>query len=73
MSVPPTDDSIAKSPGISYQELLDTDTREVPEVLRLQSPKFLGNDDFSKERYTSRQWHEREVVQFCSYLSWSFS
>ena len=28
-----------RSGGISYQELLDTDTRPVPEVLRLQSAR----------------------------------
>ena len=35
----------ARSPGMSYQELLDTDTHEVPAVLRLESPKYLGSDD----------------------------
>ncbi|MDP9463329.1 MAG: aromatic ring-hydroxylating dioxygenase subunit alpha, partial [Actinomycetota bacterium] len=51
----------ARSPGITYQQLLDTDTHEVPDVLRLESPRYLGSDDISTERYTSRGWHEREV------------
>jgi len=51
----------ARSPGITYQSLLDTDTHKVPDVLRLESPRFLGNEDVSKDRYTSREWHEREV------------
>ena len=31
-------DNMVRSPGITYQELLDTDTHEVPSVLREQSP-----------------------------------
>ncbi|MEY2402372.1 MAG: hypothetical protein QOJ08_2483 [Ilumatobacteraceae bacterium] len=51
----------ARSPGIAYQELLDTDTHEVPKVLRLESPRYLGSEDISTERYTSREWFDREV------------
>ena len=45
---------LARSPGISYQELLDTDSRPVPDVLRLESTAHLGSDDIPVERYTSR-------------------
>ena len=31
----------ARSPGITYQQLLDTDTHDVPVVLRLESPQVL--------------------------------
>ena len=34
-----------RSPGITYQELLDADTHPVPDVLRLESPRFLGHED----------------------------
>ena len=54
-------DNMVRSPGITYQELLDTDTHQVPEVLRLQSPKFLGDADVSIERYTTKEWHDKEV------------
>jgi phenylpropionate dioxygenase-like ring-hydroxylating dioxygenase large terminal subunit len=50
-----------RSPGITYQQLLDADTHPVPDVLRLQSPRDLGTADFPVERYTSRDWHRREV------------
>jgi phenylpropionate dioxygenase-like ring-hydroxylating dioxygenase large terminal subunit len=50
----------ARSPGITYQQLLDTDTHAVPAVLRLESPKYLGSADISTERYTSRAWFEQE-------------
>lgn len=51
----------ARSPGISYQKLLDTDTHPVPDVLRLESPRYLGSDDIDIARYISREWHELEV------------
>ncbi len=54
-------DTMVRSPGVTYQELLDQDSHEVPEVLRLQSPKDLGFREFSVERYTTKEWHDREV------------
>ena len=51
----------ARSPGVSYQQLLDKDTHAVPEVLRLESPFFVGTDDKPTSRYTSREFHELEV------------
>ena len=62
----------ARSPGITYQQLLDTDTHPVPHVLRLESPKYLGSADISKERYTSREWHEREVEHLWKRV-WQFA
>jgi phenylpropionate dioxygenase-like ring-hydroxylating dioxygenase large terminal subunit len=57
-----TDDSgRARSPGISYQELLDGDTRPVPDVLRIEHPRHLGSDDIDIGRYISRTWHDDEV------------
>jgi phenylpropionate dioxygenase-like ring-hydroxylating dioxygenase large terminal subunit len=46
---------------MNYQQLLDTDTHPVPDVLRLDQPEYLGSDDIDRTRYTSREWHEREV------------
>ena len=50
----------ARSPGISYQELLDTDTHDVPDVLRLESPRFLGDEDIpiTPVSYTHLRDHE---------------
>ena len=47
----------ARSPGVSYQDLLDADTHPVPDVLRLESPRFLGDQDIPIDRYISREWH----------------
>ena len=62
----------ARSPGVTYQDLLDADTHPVPDVLRLKSPRYLGSHDIPKERYTSREWHRREVDQMWSRV-WQFA
>ena len=67
-----TEYSKARSPGINYQDLLATDTHEVPVVLRRESPKFLGDEDVSVDRFISRAWHEREVEQLWKRV-WQFA
>jgi phenylpropionate dioxygenase-like ring-hydroxylating dioxygenase large terminal subunit len=51
----------ARSPGLSYQQLLDGDTRAVPEVLRWQAPADVSVQKVPIERYTSRAFHDLEV------------
>ena len=63
---------LARSPGLSYQELLDADTHEVPKVLREQSPRFLGDEDVSIDRYISREWFEREKERLWGRV-WQFA
>ena len=53
----------ARSPGITYQQLLDTDTHPVPDVLRMESPRYLGSADISKDRYTTKEFHDLEVYE----------
>ncbi len=62
----------ARSPGISYQALLDTDTREVPAVLRIEHPRFMGAEEISIDRYISRDWHDAEVANLWSRV-WQFA
>ena len=35
----------ARCPGVSVQDLLDEDSRDVPSYLRKQSYEFLGDED----------------------------
>ena len=49
------------SSGISYQKLLDTDTRPVPEVLRWESARELPPALVPIERYTSQDFHDLEM------------
>ena len=44
----------ALSPGASYQEILDQDSRDVPEVLRWESARELPAVRVPIERYVSR-------------------
>jgi phenylpropionate dioxygenase-like ring-hydroxylating dioxygenase large terminal subunit len=58
---PTTHTEPARSRGISYQDLLDTDSRPVPGVLRLQAEADLPVLRVPLERYTSREFHDLEV------------
>jgi phenylpropionate dioxygenase-like ring-hydroxylating dioxygenase large terminal subunit len=51
----------ARSSGLSYQALLDSDTHAVPKVLRLESAIEPGVQKVPVARYTSREFHELEV------------
>jgi phenylpropionate dioxygenase-like ring-hydroxylating dioxygenase large terminal subunit len=51
-----------RSPGATYQQLLDADSRpeNVPVVLRWQDNQPLGDTDIPRERYVSRDFYELE-------------
>ena len=68
----PTQLGQARSPGISYQALLDTDTHEVPPVLRIEHPRYMGSEDVPIDRYISRSWHEAEVANLWSRV-WQYA
>ncbi|MGE0383222.1 MAG: SRPBCC family protein [Gammaproteobacteria bacterium] len=54
------DPALRRSPGTPYQRILDTDTRPVPPVLRLEKPVYYGSADIPVDRYIDRSFHERE-------------
>ncbi len=62
----------ARSKGQSYQELLDEDTRSVPEVLRRQSARELPVVRVPIERYTSQAFHDLEVEKVWKRV-WQFA
>lgn len=62
----------ARSSGITYQQLLDTDTRSVPDVLRWQSARELPVVRVPIERYTSRAFHDLEVEKIWKRV-WQFA
>ncbi|MBD0859790.1 aromatic ring-hydroxylating dioxygenase subunit alpha [Gordonia sp. zg691] len=49
-----------RSPGVSYQELLELDTRRVPEFLRREGESDFGSADIPAEYYFARRYHELE-------------
>ena len=50
----------ARYSGLSYQDLLDQETRPVPAALRESTDTFLGSAPLSIERYLSLEYHELE-------------
>jgi phenylpropionate dioxygenase-like ring-hydroxylating dioxygenase large terminal subunit len=62
----------ARSEGISYQKLLDADTRPVPEVLRLESARELPVVRVPIERYVSQEFHDLEVEKVWKKV-WQFA
>ena len=56
----------ARSAGPNVQSLLDRDTRAVPAVLREEAYEYLGCDDISRDRYLSKEFHDREVSRVWS-------
>jgi phenylpropionate dioxygenase-like ring-hydroxylating dioxygenase large terminal subunit len=63
---------LARSPGITYQQLLDTDTHPVPDVLRIEAPQYLGNEDIPTDRYTTKEFHDLEVEMLWKRV-WQFA
>ena len=51
----------ARSRGLSYQQLLDTDSKPVPDVLRWQHAIETGPVRVPISRYTSPAFHQLEV------------
>ena len=50
-----------RSGGITYQELLDQDSRKVPEIFRVQNPLPPGPTIVPAEQYFSREFHNLEI------------
>ena len=46
--------------GISYQNLLDEETIEVPAYLREDTNPYMGDEDISVHRWISRDFHDKE-------------
>ena len=67
------DDIIGRRPKPSVQEVFDADSIAPPAVLRSESPaQGLGSEDVSRDRYISREWHDREVEKLWR-KTWQFA
>ncbi len=72
MTVAPERAGRGRSAGVSYQQLLDTDTHRVPECLREESAAYLGDHDVPVAYYTERRYHELEKERLWSRV-WQFA
>ncbi len=61
-----------RSSGLSYQDLLDLETRPVPETLREQSAREIPVVKVPIDRYTSREFHDLEVEKVWKKV-WQFA
>ena len=52
---------LSKSDGLSYTQMLELDTRDVPDFLMEESQIDLGNEPLSTERYTSQSYADLEA------------
>jgi phenylpropionate dioxygenase-like ring-hydroxylating dioxygenase large terminal subunit len=51
---------LRRSPGMSYQKILDLDSRPVPDHLRLNTAVHLGDRDIPIDRYIDPKFHDLE-------------
>ena len=58
--------------GPSYQDLLDIDSKPVPESLRRDEPGYFGDEDIPISRYLSREFYELEKERVWSRV-WQFA
>ncbi|GAB2485740.1 aromatic ring-hydroxylating oxygenase subunit alpha [Jatrophihabitans fulvus] len=58
--------------GPSYQDLLDVDSKTVPDSMRRNEPGYFGDGDIPVERYLSREFHELEKERMWSRV-WQFA
>lgn len=56
----------ARSPGDSYQQMLDRETNPVPDALRESTDTYLGSGNLSTDRYLKREFHDLEVEKMWS-------
>lgn len=62
----------ARCPGMSYDDLIEADTREVPEFLKEESFKDLGPTSLSTDRYTSQAFMDLETERLWPNV-WQFA
>jgi phenylpropionate dioxygenase-like ring-hydroxylating dioxygenase large terminal subunit len=61
-----------RSPGISWEELMEQDSRPAPALLTEESYEYLGSDPVPAERYTSEAFAELERERMWPHV-WQFA
>lgn len=62
----------ARCPGTSWNDLMDTDTRPVPDFLRQENYSYMGSEPLKAERYTSPDFFRRELEKMWPRV-WQFA
>lgn len=56
-----TSQQVNRHPGASYQDIVAKDRKPPPQVLAHESYRFLGDENVSTDRYSSRDFFDREM------------
>jgi phenylpropionate dioxygenase-like ring-hydroxylating dioxygenase large terminal subunit len=62
----------ARCPGTSWNDLMDMDTRPVPDFLRQENYSYMGSGPLAAERYTSPDFFRRELEKMWPRV-WQFA
>jgi phenylpropionate dioxygenase-like ring-hydroxylating dioxygenase large terminal subunit len=62
----------ARCPGTSWNDLMDMDTRPVPDFLRQENYSYMGSEPLKTERYTSPDFFRRELEKMWPRV-WQFA
>lgn len=62
----------ARCPGTSWNDLMDTDTRPVPDFLRQENYQYMGSAPLQADRYTSPDFFRRELEKMWPRV-WQFA
>ena len=66
------DPGSARTPDTSYTEYLHEDSKEVPKFMLDESAPYLGSEDISIDRYTSREFFDKEAESMWTRV-WQFA
>lgn len=69
---PKSSGGVNRSEGISWLELMDKDSRPVPEFLRTESYTYRGSEPLAATRYTSEEFAKLERERMWPYV-WQFA
>ncbi|MGY1815804.1 aromatic ring-hydroxylating oxygenase subunit alpha [Blastococcus sp. SYSU D00820] len=72
MTVQRDEPTTRRGPGPSYTEILQKDSRTVPQHMLEESPGWFGDGDIDIARYTTREFHELEKSGLWSRV-WQFA
>lgn len=62
----------ARCPGVSWSDLLDEDSRPVPDILRNETYRYLGSEPIATARYTDPAFFHAEVTRMWPRV-WQFA
>ena len=63
---------LARSPSVSAQEHVHKDGRPVPDVFKIEAPRYLGDEDIPFDRYISQDFFDLEMEKMWNH-TWQWA